>query len=73
MLECSQLDPIGQNFLMKIVNLVSRRCNGGPSGVSSGSLEPPFETKLFHFHGEFSENDEKLIKSQVKLTNDPPL
>ena len=26
-------------------------------------------SKLFHFHGEFSENQEKLIKSQVKLTN----
>ena len=38
-----------------------------PEGGSSGSLEPPFETKLFHFHREFSENLEK--KNQVQLTN----
>ena len=42
-----------------------------PEGVG-GSFEPPFETKLFHFHGEFSEKSEKIMKNQVKLTNQTP-
>ena len=29
--------------------------SGGYRGDSSGSLEPPFETKSFHFHEEFPE------------------
>ena len=34
-------------------------------GVRGGALEPPpppFETKIFYFYGEFSENQEKLLK-----------
>ena len=30
-------------------------------------LKPPFETKLFHFHGEVSEKSGKIINNQVKL------
>ena len=41
--------------------------------MTYGLLEPPFETNLFHFHGEFLENQEKLINNQVKLTNRSPL
>ena len=44
-----------------------------PEGVQVVTLEPSFETKLFHFHGEFSENQEKLINNQVKLTYRTPL
>ena len=29
-------------------------CSGGYREYSSGSLEPPFETKSFHFHEEFA-------------------
>ena len=31
----------------------------GGYGEGGGSSEPPFETKLFHFHGEFSEKSGK--------------
>ena len=37
-----------------------------------GSLELPFETKLFHFHGKFQKNQERIINFQVKLTNGTP-
>ena len=33
-----------------------------PEGVRSN---PPFETKLFHFHGEFSEKSGKIKNNQV--------
>ena len=33
---------------------------------------PRFETKLFHFHGEFSEIKEKITNNQVQLTNRTP-
>ena len=46
--------------------------SGGPRGGSWGSLEPPFETKLFHFHGEFAEKSGKNINNQVQLTNRSP-
>ena len=37
---------------------------------SGRSREGSIETKLFHFHREFSEKSEKkLINNQVKLTN----
>ena len=28
---------------------------------------PPLETKVFHFHGEFSENQEIFINNQLKI------
>ena len=31
-----------------------------PEGAGGGVLEPPFETKLFHFLGEFSEKSGKI-------------
>ena len=31
-----------------------------PSAFSGGSREGSIETKLFHFHGEFSEKSEKI-------------
>ena len=39
--------------------------SGGYRGDSCGSLESPFETKLFHFHGKFPENQHKLSNNQV--------
>ena len=41
--------------------------SGRSRGELGGSREPPFETKLFHFHGDFSEKSGK-INNQVKLT-----
>ena len=39
-----------------------------PLHIQSGSFEPHFETKLFHFHGEFSEKKTgKIYKyNQIK-------
>ena len=37
--------------------------SGGSIGGSGGSNEPPLETKLFHFHGEFQKKMVKLHKS----------
>ena len=44
-----------------------------PGRWSKGSFIPPFETKLFHFHREFSEKSEKFGKNQVQATNQTPL
>ena len=43
------------------------KVSGGSRWGLGGSLEPPFETKSFNFHGEFSKNQEKLINNQVNL------
>ena len=41
---------------------------------SGGFRESSLETKLFHFHGEFSEKSKiYIINNQVKLTNRTPL
>ena len=37
--------------------------SGGYRGDSRGSLEPPFETKLFHFHEEFPKKKQKNKKN----------
>ena len=44
----------------------------GISGGSSGCLGSLLETKLFYFHGEFSEKSGKGNENQVKLTNQTP-
>ena len=36
--------------------------SGGCRGGLGGSIEPPLEPKLFHFHGEFQEKLVKLHK-----------
>ena len=36
--------------------------SGGFRGGLGGSLEPPFETKIFNFHGEFSEKSGNIDK-----------
>ena len=42
------------------------------SGGSTGSsLEPPFETKLFHFHGEFSEKKIRNKNYQIQTNRTP--
>ena len=46
-------------------------CGGGGGGLKWFPLTP-FETKLFHFHGEFSENQGKLLNNQVKSSPLPP-
>ena len=38
-----------------------------------GSPEPHFETKLFHFHGEFSEKSGKNNKYSCKIIKSNPL
>ena len=41
---------------------------------SGGSREGSIETKLFHFHGEFSEKFEKIDKKSGKINKlNPPL
>ena len=42
--------------------------SGGSRGGSGGLLEPPFEAKLFHFHGDLFE---KLGKTNICF-NEPP-
>ena len=42
-------------------------------GFKGGSLKLPYDTKLYHFHGKFSEKSGKLIYNQLKLTNRPVL
>ena len=39
--------------------------SGGSRGGSKGLLEPPFETKLFQFHGDFSQNQCKSDKTNI--------
>ena len=54
----------------------SLRYSGGSTGGSWGSNEPPFEPKLFYFHGEFQETLVKLHKSnppQLIWTPDPKI
>ena len=46
--------------------------SGGSKGDSWGSLESPFETKLLHFHGEFSEKSGKITNNWVQSTNRTP-
>ena len=46
---------------------------GGSRGGSMCSLEPPFETKLFHFMENFRKKSGKYRNDQVKLTNRTPL
>ena len=46
-------------------------CSGGFRGGSGGSLEPPYEIKLFSWRI-FRKNQEKLMNNQVKLTNRTP-
>ena len=36
------------------------------------ALEPPFETKIFNFHGEFSEKLGNIDNDLIKLKNRPP-
>ena len=44
--------------------------SGGSREGSGGLLEHPFETKFFHFHGDFLEKkSSKIINNQVKSTN----
>ena len=40
---------------------------GSRRGLGGGEVEGSFETKLFLFHEDFSENQEKLINNQVKI------
>ena len=40
--------------------------------IQRGLLQLPFEAKLFHFHGEFSEKSEKIINNEVIFTIEPP-
>ena len=35
----------------------------GGGGGGGGASEPPFGTKLFHFHGEFYEKLSKIVKT----------
>ena len=53
-------------FTMKVQDVTH---SGKSRGGSGDSNEPPFESKLFHFHGEFQE---KLIKLH-KMTPPTPL
>ena len=56
-----------QDFLIAVAD---------PEGVQGVPVEPPPppppETKLFHFHGDFRENQEKIAKNQVQITNRTP-
>ena len=45
--------------------------SGAEQGFLGSSLEPDFETKIFHFHGEFSEGSGKINHYQEIL--DSPL
>ena len=38
----------------------------GGYGEGGGLSEPPFETKLFHFHGEFSEKNRKKKRGALR-------
>ena len=61
------------NKIFAIVLLFAdNECSGGSRGGSSSSPEPPFQTNYF-INGKFSENQEKLIINQVKLTNRTPM
>ena len=56
-----------QNQANRIIPASQPYPSGGSRGGSGGSNEPPFEPKLFHFHGEFQNKLVKLHKS-----NPPP-
>ena len=43
-----------------VLNITS---SGGSRGDSGGSTEPPLESKLFHFRGEFRENVGEIVSS----------
>ena len=46
---------------------------GGFRGGSGGSLEPPFGSKLFQFHGEMYEKSGKMLKTNPLLMDlNPP-
>ena len=47
-------------------------CDGLGAAFSGGSRECSFETKLFHFHGEFSEKSEKNNKLSGKINKSTP-
>ena len=46
-------------WLVHLCMISSINLSGGPRGGLGGSLESTFETKLLHFHGEFSEKKGK--------------
>ena len=47
---------------------------GISGGFRGGSLEHPFETKIFNFHGEFSEKSGNIDKRSYKINKlNPPL
>ena len=58
----------------KCSEILNTSCLPKSSGRSrGGSIEPPFETKLFHFHGEFLEKSGKMNKQSGKSNNSNPL
>ena len=51
-----------------VVHMIRAQGRVGYSGGSrEGSLEPPFKTKLFQFHGDFYENLGKTTKTNPPL------
>ena len=44
-----------------------QKCSGGSRGGSGGLLEPPFEAKLFQFHGDLFEKLGKTNKTNPPL------
>ena len=56
------------SFLTIVQYYSSGRSRGGSGGLS----EPPFETKLFYFHGEFSEKSGKINKYSGKINKSNP-
>ena len=47
--------------------------SGGSREGSGSSLEPPLRQNHFIFMENFPKNQERIINSQVKLTNRPPV
>ena len=60
-------------FMRPIIILFTTLPSGGFRGGSGGSLETPFGSKLFHFHGEMYEKSGKMLKTNPLLMDlNPP-
>ena len=52
-----------KSVYLTLIKQIRSLFSGGSRGGSGGSVEPPWEFKLFHFRGEFWENVGEMVNS----------